>query len=97
MNDDEITDEIDKKYKKLLDAARGINTTSDELNEESVDENKSEEIKTVLGTKNSNLISDKVVVCSILRAGLPLHQGILNYFDQAEKFLVINWSLYHKK
>ena len=37
MNDDEITDEIDKKYEKLLDAARGIDTTSDELNEESAD------------------------------------------------------------
>jgi len=41
MNDDEITDEIDKKYEKLLDAARGIDTTSDELNEESVNENNS--------------------------------------------------------
>ena len=37
MNDDEITDEIEKKYEKLLDAARGIDTTSDELNEESAD------------------------------------------------------------
>ena len=37
MNDDEITDEIDRKYKKLLDDARGIDTTSDELNEESAD------------------------------------------------------------
>ena len=42
MNDDEIIDEIDKKYEKLLDAARGVDATSDELNEESVDENKSE-------------------------------------------------------
>ena len=41
MNDDEITDEIDKKYEKLLDAARGIDTTSDELNEGSVNENNS--------------------------------------------------------
>jgi len=41
MNDDEITDEIDKKYEKLLDAARGIDTTSDELNEESADEGNS--------------------------------------------------------
>ena len=41
MNDDEITDEIDKKYEKLLDAARGIDTTSDELNEESINENNS--------------------------------------------------------
>ena len=29
MNDDEITDEIDKKYEKLLDDARGIDTTSE--------------------------------------------------------------------
>ena len=28
MNDDEITDEIDKKYKKLLDAARGVNASN---------------------------------------------------------------------
>ena len=41
MNDDEITDKIDEKYKKLLDAARGIDTTSDELNEESADEDNS--------------------------------------------------------
>jgi len=54
MNDDEITDEIDKKYKKLLDAARGINTTSDELNEESVDENKSE--KPTDETSASNVV-----------------------------------------
>ena len=44
MNDDEITDEIDKKYEKLLDAARGIDTASDELNEESTDENNSEKL-----------------------------------------------------
>ena len=54
MNDDEITDEIDKKYEKLLDAARGINTTSDELNEESVDENKSE--KPTNETSASNVV-----------------------------------------
>ena len=39
MNDDEITDEIDKKYKKLLDAARGIDTMSDESNDDSTEEN----------------------------------------------------------
>lgn len=48
----------------------------------------SEEISTVLGTKTSNLISDNLVICSILRAGLPLHQGILNYFDQAENAFI---------
>ena len=54
MNDDEITDEIDKKYEKLLDAARGIDTTSDELNEESVNENNSE--KPTDETSASNVV-----------------------------------------
>jgi uracil phosphoribosyltransferase len=42
------------------------------------------EISTPLGTKNSSKIDDKIVVCSILRAGLALHNGFLNYFDGAE-------------
>lgn len=41
-------------------------------------------VETPLGTKNSSIINDELVLCSILRAGLPLHQGILNYFDTAE-------------
>ena len=54
MNDDEITDEIDKKYEKLLDAARGIDTTSDELNKESGDESNSE--KSTDETSASNVV-----------------------------------------
>ena len=41
MNDDDITDEIDKKYKKLLDAARGVENTPDKLDDDSVKENNS--------------------------------------------------------
>ena len=48
----------------------------------------SQETQTVLGTKSSALISENMVVCSILRAGLPLHQGILNYFDKAENAFI---------
>jgi uracil phosphoribosyltransferase len=33
------------------------------------------------------------VICSVLRAGLPLHQGILNYFDRAENAFI---SAYRK-
>ena len=40
-------------------------------------------IETPLGKKDI-LIPNNVVLCSILRAGLPLHQGLLNYFDNAE-------------
>jgi len=43
-----------------------------------------EKIFTVLGEKNVNVIHNDLVICSILRAGLPLHQGILNYFYTAE-------------
>jgi uracil phosphoribosyltransferase len=45
---------------------------------------KSLEIPTPLGVKKSSEINDKIVVCSILRAGLTLHNGFLNYFDGAE-------------
>lgn len=42
------------------------------------------QIQTPLGIKNTTEIKDKLVLCSILRAGLPLHIGFLNYFDSAE-------------
>ncbi len=48
----------------------------------------SEEIVTSLGTKSTQTISDEVVLCSILRAGLPLHNGVLNYFDDAENAFI---------
>jgi uracil phosphoribosyltransferase len=48
----------------------------------------SENISTVLGTKTTEIIADNVVICSILRAGLPLHQGIQNYFDRAENAFI---------
>ncbi len=46
------------------------------------------EIETPLGVKKTTKISDKLVLCSILRAGLPLHLGFLNYFDDAENGFV---------
>lgn len=39
-------------------------------------------------------ISDKVVLATILRAGLPLHQGLLNYFDDAENAFVSAYRSY---
>ena len=41
-------------------------------------------IQTPLGIKQTTAINDPLVLCSILRAGLTLHQGFLNYFDDAE-------------
>ncbi len=46
------------------------------------------EIQTPLGIKNTTEIANNMVLCSILRAGLPLHLGFLNYFDNAENGFV---------
>ncbi len=45
-------------------------------------------VETPLGVAAVEEISDKVVVATILRAGLPFHQGFLNYFDDAENGFV---------
>ncbi|KQB43336.1 Phosphoribosyltransferase [Flavobacterium daejeonense] len=47
-------------------------------------EYKNVEIQTPLGIKKTTQISDSIVLCSILRAGLTTHLGFLNYFDKAE-------------
>ncbi len=46
------------------------------------------EIKTPLGNATHQLPNQDVVICSILRAGLPLHNGLLNYFDWAENAFI---------
>ena len=46
------------------------------------------EICTPLGIKNMQISNSEIVLCSILRAGLPLHQGLLNYFDDAENAFI---------
>ena len=48
----------------------------------------SQSIKTPLGEARSSLISDDIVLCSILRAGVPLHNGLLNYFDTSENAFI---------
>ena len=53
----------------------------------------SQVVETPLGEVQMKLVSDKVVVASVLRAGLPLQQGVLNYFDDAESAFV---SAYRK-
>lgn len=40
-------------------------------------------VETPLAFKEVQVVEDSLVICSILRAGLPLHQGLLNYFDKA--------------
>ncbi len=49
---------------------------------------KAKTIHTPFGMKTISLPSDNLVLCSVLRAGLPLHQGLLNYFDSAENAFI---------
>lgn len=52
------------------------------------------EVTTPLGIATVRRLSEQPVVGTILRAGLPLHQGILNYFDQADNAFI---SAYRKQ
>ena len=45
-------------------------------------------VETPLGESQMSLVSDKIVIATVLRAGLPLHQGFLNYFDNAQSAFV---------
>ncbi len=54
-------------------------------------------IETPLGTKTMNLPTQDIVVASILRAGLPLHNGILNYLDGAENAFISAYRKHHSE
>ncbi len=51
------------------------------------------EIQTPLGIHNSKVLAQQPVLATILRAGLPLHQGLLNCFDKADNAFI---SAYRK-
>jgi uracil phosphoribosyltransferase len=51
------------------------------------------EIQTPLGTSLCDVMKEQPVLATILRAGLPLHNGLLNYFDKADNAFI---SAYRK-
>ncbi len=53
-----------------------------------------ESITTPLADTEINTISEPIVVATILRAGLPFHQGFLSYFDGAENAFVSAYRVY---
>jgi uracil phosphoribosyltransferase len=53
-------------------------------------------ITTPLGTSETKLFNNDIVLCSILRAGVPLHNGLLNYFDEAENAFISAYR-HHKE
>ena len=54
------------------------------------------QVMTPLGIANVPVYDDKLVVATILRAGLPLHQGLLNFFDDAQNAFVAAYRKYDK-
>ena len=50
--------------------------------------------KTCLGTAKSHAVAEDVVLATILRAGLPLHQGLHEFYDHAENAFVSAYRKY---
>jgi uracil phosphoribosyltransferase len=57
---------------------------------------KEKEITTPLGTSVVKVLSQQPVLGTILRAGIPMHQGLLNYFDQADNAFISAYRKHHR-
>lgn len=53
-------------------------------------------IQTPLGTYSSREPETQPVLATILRAGIPMHQGMLRFFDQADAAFVAAYRKYHR-
>ncbi|MEZ4856900.1 MAG: uracil phosphoribosyltransferase [Gelidibacter sp.] len=58
---------------------------------------KTSTITTPLGTCEMNLLENDIVLCSILRAGVPLHNGLLTYFDNAQNAFISAYRQHQKQ
>ena len=52
-------------------------------------------VTTPLGVSECSVLAEQPVLATILRAGLPLHQGFLNIFDQAENTFISAYRIHH--
>ena len=57
---------------------------------------KEQEIQTPLGSHNSKVLGEQPVLATILRAGLPLHHGLLSYFDRADNAFISAYRKHHR-
>jgi uracil phosphoribosyltransferase len=55
-----------------------------------------QEVITSLGVARCERLVNQPVIATILRAGLPMHQGVLNYFDRAENAFVSAYRKHRK-
>lgn len=56
---------------------------------------KTVDVTTPLGIASTPLLEAQPVLATILRAGLPLHQGMLNYFDKADNAFISAYRKHH--
>ncbi len=54
------------------------------------------EVPTPLGISVAKVLKDQPVLATILRAGVPLHQGLLNYFDRADNAFISAYRKHHR-
>lgn len=54
------------------------------------------EVETPLGIASVQTPASRVVIASILRAGLPMHHGLLSYFDDADNAFISAYRKHHK-
>ena len=54
------------------------------------------QVQTSLGEANCFELASQPVLATILRAGIPLHQGLLNYFDKADNAFVAGYRKHHR-
>ena len=55
-----------------------------------------EEVTTPLGIKSIRTMHEQPVIATILRAGLPFHNGMLSMFDQADSAFIAAYRKYDK-
>lgn len=54
------------------------------------------EIQTPMGTSVCKVLAEQPVLATILRAGLPLHQGLLNIFDKSDNAFISAYRKHHR-
>ncbi|CAN5738031.1 uracil phosphoribosyltransferase [soil metagenome] len=54
------------------------------------------EVETPLGIHNSMVLKQQPVLATILRAGLAMHNGLLNYFDHADNAFISAYRKHHR-
>lgn len=59
-------------------------------------EYETKEVVTPLGTADMSVLKQYPVLAAIIRAGLPFHSGMLNFFDKSENAFISSYRKYYK-